>query len=152
MKQGKTDAVVVAQRAAEATKLRTAGATYQQIADHMGYSDRSAVRQLILSHANRELRESVDEMRQIGNERLDIVVARMVGIIGARDKTDLAAIRASETLIRAEARRAALNGLDRPISVQVMSRAQSTLAELSELVMNVVVASNATEPLALEAS
>jgi len=95
-----------------ALDLRKTGATLQQVADTMGLKSRQRAHQFI-SMALKELQEtctiSAEEMRTMQAERLD---ALQLKLWGQRQNP-----RVADTLLRIEARRAALFGLDAPTKI-----------------------------------
>lgn len=140
-----------AARAAEVSRLRVLGMTYQQIADRLGYADRSTPRRLLSRHLRAVLDENIGDLRRIENERMDIAVSALMPIISSRDTDASIRVRAIDSLVRVSARRAALNGLDAPITVSVQNGLETALAELSDLVLGEVVANEPAEAEAIEA-
>ena len=130
--------VAVAERRARVLKLRAAGATLDDImAAVPGYKARAAVSQDI-SRALAALRhESVDELRALSNERLDMLWRTAMQILGRTHyvvsngrlmthdgqpmRDDDPALRAIGVLLQIEQRRARLNGLDAPKQVEVIT-------------------------------
>ncbi len=134
-------------RAIRALTLRVGGATYEQIAERMGYGDGSGARQIILRALSRREAEAVEELRLIENARLDADEQILRLIISGqqvdRDETGQPTgprptiterMRAVDTRTRLSARRARMNGLDAPLAVQVSAGVQADLADaLQEL-------------------
>ena len=133
------DKAAVAARIAEIARLRVNGASYQQIADRMGYTDRNGPRMLLMRHMRAQAVENVAEMRLIENERLDAVHLVATSIMQDKSHTPMERLRAGETIIRNSARRSALNGLDAPITMEVRQGMQAAFAELSQLVLGEVI-------------
>lgn len=52
-------------------ELRKAGATWQQIADRLGYYDRGAARTAVLALIKEQDKEKVEDLRTLEGERLD---------------------------------------------------------------------------------
>jgi hypothetical protein len=105
--------IAAAERQRNALELRMAGATFQAIADALGYGNRSSATDAI-TRALRDTtpKELTDEVRRIENERLDALWRPMyLRAIGG----DYLAV---DRCLRIMARRAALNGLDAPIRVR----------------------------------
>lgn len=105
--------IAAAERQQKALMLRKGGATYQSIADTLGYANRSsaadAVTRALQDTVDREL---ADELRRIENERLDALWQPMY----ARALTgDQAAV---DRCLRIMERRAAINGLDAPVTMR----------------------------------
>lgn len=59
------------QKEAEAVKLRLAGHTFDQIAQRLGYSDRSGAAKAVRRAMQATIQEPTDELRRIEVERLD---------------------------------------------------------------------------------
>jgi hypothetical protein len=105
--------IAAAERQRKALELRMAGATFQAIADALGYANRSSATDAV----TRALRDTVpkeltDELRQIENARLDRLYGPMYARALAGDHL------AVDRCLRIMARRAALNGLDAPVRVR----------------------------------
>ena len=102
-----------AERQRKALVLRMAGATFQAIADALGYGNRSSATDAI-TRALRDTtpKELTDEVRRIENERLDRLWGPMY--VKALKGDHLAVDRCLRIMVR----RAALNGLDAPIRVR----------------------------------
>jgi hypothetical protein len=105
--------IAAAERQRNALELRMAGATFQYIADALGYGNRSSATDAI-TRALRDTtpKELTDEVRRMENERLD----RLWGSMYVKAlKGDCLAV---DRCLRIMARRAALNGLDAPVRVR----------------------------------
>lgn len=59
------------QRQAQALELRKAGATYQAIADQLGYASAGSARESVKSALDKAIREPAEELREMELERLD---------------------------------------------------------------------------------
>ncbi|WLP90511.1 helix-turn-helix domain-containing protein [Gordonia sp. NB41Y] len=101
------------ERAVEALRRRIAGETYQEIADALGYSDRSGSRRAVQRLLDRREAESVDELRAVHGARLEALVATYFGPATKGD-TDAAMI-----VLRAHDRLARLFGTNAPTAVSV---------------------------------
>jgi len=66
--------ISVLQREYEVVKLRTAGKTYQEIAETLGYANHTGAREAWLRAVERVPVESVNEYRQIHLQRLEATV------------------------------------------------------------------------------
>lgn len=137
---GAPDKVAATLRAAEIAEKRGRGLTWAQIADEMGYADKTGPRNLLKTYASRLLADNVSEMRAIWNERHEQQARAMLLILADRNNTTVAErTRASAELTRIGARVARLNGLDAPMQVQVSAGLQAELAdalgELAEVVL-----------------
>jgi transposase len=118
-------------RGVKAMQLRTAGLTYQQIADRLGCGA-AAARDMVKRALARAERLEVKDLRELENTRLDQAQAA----IWARVlRGDLAAM---DRFLRISERRARLNGLDAPtavnISLGVRAEMEQALAELSTVI------------------
>ena len=98
-------------RQIEALNLRRAGASYQQIADRLGYSDYQSAFRSVQNLLKKMTSESVEELRAVENERLDTM---QIAVWNDAVKGD---DRAINTVIRISERRARLNGLDAPVQL-----------------------------------
>lgn len=141
---GDPDRVTDRARALLMLRLRTAGATWQQIADQHGYADKSSAYRAVQRLLDAEQMEGVDQYRELSNERLDLGLRALVPIIQDAAAPAAERIRAVDSLVRLEARRARLNGLDAPVkvdlSVGVRAELLDALAELRDLVEGEVLA------------
>lgn len=113
MSESKTSAKRIAAvgKQLKALELRKAGATYQQIADAIGYASPTGAYKAILSALKRTLQEPADAVRKIEIERLDVALFAIWRRV--RDGNDYAIDR----FLAIEKRRAALLGLDAPVKV-----------------------------------
>lgn len=133
--RGDSDDARGAARLVEIARLRTRGASYQQIADRLGYSDRNSPRRLLMRHLRQQVHESVGEMRAIENERLDAAVLTVTAVMVDAATEPVIRLRAADSLVRISARRAALNGLDASISPEVLQGMEDAFVQLSQLVL-----------------
>ena len=96
---------------AEAVKLRKLGMPFQQIAERVGYSSRQAAHQAVtkaLTEIREETQGTADDLRTLEAERLDhLWQIAMTEAITNRD------MRAIDTALRIQDRRAKLFGLDK---------------------------------------
>lgn len=104
-----------AQRRLEALKLRQAGATYQAIADKLGYHDRGTAQRAVvaeLKKINAELEDEATQLRALEAQRLDTLQTAMwTEMLAARSNGESAAP-AVDRIIKIMERRAKLLGLD----------------------------------------
>ena len=106
---GNLDRRLAAQeRQLKALELRLAGVTYQQIADELGYASRQGAFKAVEAALRLTLREPADSLRRISAERLDRATLAIWRAVNAGD------LQAIDRLLRIEARRAKLLGLDSP--------------------------------------
>jgi hypothetical protein len=96
------------ERQLRALELRLAGVTYQQIADELGYAGRQGAFKAVEAALKLTLREPADNLRRISAERLDRATLAIWRAVNAGD------LQAIDRLLRIEARRAKLLGLDAP--------------------------------------
>lgn len=129
-----------AQRRVEAMTLRLAGLTYQQIAERMDLSESGAYDLVKRSFRYVET-DTVDEMRQLENDRLDRAQAAIWPKVLRGEES------AISTFLSISGQRARINGLNSPtkvdISVGVRTEMESALNQLEELVMDAEVIEDA---------
>lgn len=118
-----------AARRAQAVRLRLSGATYEQIAQTVGYSDKSTARQVVLRSLTRLEAESVVELRALENARLDADELVLRSIIQDPTARVPDRLRAIETRTRLSARRARMNGLDAPLQVELSAGVRADLED-----------------------
>ena len=103
--------VRAAEMRAEAVKLRKMGLSYPQIAERLGYNSRQAAHQAVTT-ALRDIREETaddaDDLRTLEAERLD-----QLWQIAFTEAVSNRSMRAIDTLMRIQERRAKLFGLDK---------------------------------------
>jgi hypothetical protein len=117
-KSGNTSAasrrqIEAAEKQRQAVALRHHGATFQQIADQLGYTNPSAARKAFLKALERWGVEDVTDLRAAEVARLDsylLVVAT---------KVKAGELKAVETALKISERRAKLLGLDQPTKVVI---------------------------------
>jgi hypothetical protein len=101
---------------AEAARLRASGYSWREIGDKMGCAY-GAARQRALAYLSdyaAERKAGVEEFRRIQLRRLDMLTQRAMVIVHADDETTPNKLRAMDTLVKLEERRAKLLGLDAP--------------------------------------
>lgn len=127
-----------AARRVQAVRLRMSGATYDQIAEACGYSDKGSARHAVMRALTRLEAESVGELRALENARLDADEVVLRSLIADRSQTANTRIRAIDSRLRLSARRARLNGLDAPLQVAlsagVTAELEDALAEAAALI------------------
>ena len=116
-------------RGARLLQLRAARMTYQQIAQEMGYSDKSTARQALLRALDRHEAENVRELRTLENLALDDDERVLRTIIADRNLTPERRIRAIDARTRLSARRSRLNGLDAPVQVALSAGVAADLED-----------------------
>ena len=131
-----------AARRAEALAYKLAGLPNAQIAERMGVSE-SGVIDLINRTLERATNKAAEEMRDIENARLDRAQAAIWTKVLAGDT------KAVDTFLRISQRRARLNGLDAPtsinLSVSVRQEMEAALATLENVVLGQVISSSTDE-------
>ena len=115
---------------AEAVKLRKMGFGYPQIADRVGYNSRQAAHQAVttaLAEIREHTAESADDLRTLEAERLDqLWQIAMTEAITNRD------MRAIDTALRIQDRRAKLFGLDKAderMAAAIEANAEASMAQ-----------------------
>ena len=92
----------------QALELRKAGATYQAIADQLGYANARGAHKAVASALKLTLREPADEVRDLEVARLDAMLLPLWRRVQQGDE------RAVDRALRIMERRARLLGLDAP--------------------------------------
>ena len=101
------------ERKLRALDLRKAGATYQMIADQLGYGGPSGAYKAVTSALKATLKEPADELRTMELERLDAMLLPLWRRVQNGDE------RAVDRVLRIMERRAKLLGLDAPTKVDL---------------------------------
>jgi hypothetical protein len=111
----------------EALKLRAAGMQYQDIADALGYADKSSAYCAVMGALKKARQEPADQMRKLENERLDglwreaYAQANDVALV-AEDR-----LKAIDRCVKVMERRAKLLGLDAPAKQELSGPAGAPL-------------------------
>lgn len=129
--------VETAKRDGEAARLRAEGKTYDQIAEALGYTDRSLAHRAVERALAAAVREPAESLRQLELIRLDalwieavkvmttehITVnnGRVIEVDGVPLKDDQPTLQAIDRLLKIMERRAKLVGLDSAAKVEVLS-------------------------------
>jgi len=125
-----TDIARASARRTQAVRLRMAGLTYEQIANQVGYSDKSAARHAIMRALTRLEAESVAELRALENARLDadeMVLRALISNTGLKPDVRIKAV---NSRLHLAARRSRLNGLDAPMQVAISGGAEARLNDV----------------------
>jgi transcriptional regulator len=110
---GTSEAIANKATAIEALELRKAGATYEAIAQQLGYSNRNSAHRAVQTLLRRRTTENVDELRVLENERLDDLLRAVYDVaLAGGDK-------AIDKVLRIMERRARMWGLDAPTQTHV---------------------------------
>lgn len=112
-------------RQTEAVALALSGLSYQEIADQLGYADRSGAWQAVRAALDRQEKPKVAEYRDMENARYDRIQAALWPAAIA-DPPDLKAI---DRLLRLFERRAKLNGLDQQVARDAGAFAEALLGD-----------------------
>ena len=107
----------------EATRLRLAGATYQQIADKLGYHYKGTAYRAVMRCLKETKREPAEPLKTLELERMD----RM--LLGLWDKATHGDARAVDAVLRIMKRRAEMLGLDAPIKNEITVKDIDTAIE-----------------------
>ena len=127
-----------AERDAEALRLRADNKTYQQIADALGYTNRSAARKAVERALVATVREPAEEVRELQLVQLDRLAREALAVLerehvlvshgrtiyaddGSAMLDDGPILSAIDRLLKIQERKAKLLGLDSPTRVEVMS-------------------------------
>lgn len=142
----------------QAVRLRLAGLSYSAIAEQLGFTDHSQVRNLVVRALNRVEFTAVEEYRDIESARYDEVQRNLWPlVIGPRDPAATGYVppetrlKAIDSFLRLSKRRADLLGMDAPKRIEVSSGAtadvEEALAEFEAVVMGMVVSEGDPEAL-----
>jgi hypothetical protein len=109
------------ERENEALKLRRQGYTYDRIAGELGYANATGARRLVKRAIGRAVQDNVDDLRRLENDRLDEMQAAIypAATVGDTDAID--------RVLKIQARRAAMNGLDLPTKIEASGPAGGAL-------------------------
>ena len=103
-------AIARAEREREAIGLRRAGASYDEIAARVGYTDRSGAKKAVERGLSRWMRETDEELRALELERTEVIIARLWPAID----THAPDLKAVEVFLRVAEYRAKIAGLYAP--------------------------------------
>lgn len=115
---------------AEAVKLRKLGMSFQQIAERVGYGSRQAAHQAVtkaLAEIREETQDTADDLRTLEAERLD-----QLWQIAFTEALTNRNLRAIDTAIRVQDRRAKLFGLDKTderMAAAIEANAEASMAQ-----------------------
>jgi hypothetical protein len=104
--------ILAVERERVALRLRTAGMTFQAIADHVGYRNRSSAADAVERALMATIQGPADDLRKLELERLDALYVPMYRRAVKGDH------RAVDRCLSIMDRRSKLLGLDAPISVR----------------------------------
>jgi len=139
--------VEVIQKQQKALRLRNLGASYDQIAEQMGYFDRSGARKAVKTCLDRAEFEPVMEQRFIQSERLDMMVTRCLQAVLNGDLDQV------RNVIAIEKRRAELWGLDATKTIEVTGQDGGAIqTDLGQVLMDRLRSLSVSSESTLEAS
>lgn len=120
-----------AARDGRACTLRRDGATYQEIADRLGFSDRSAARHAVERALAAAVREPAAELRELELMRLDRLYLVASELLDGDDRD--VRLKAVDRLVRISERRSRLLGLDAPTKIEgfTIDQIDAEIARLS---------------------
>lgn len=101
------------QKRVKAIRLRTMGATYEQIAQELGYANKGGAYKAVKAGLHEAVVESAMEMRVVQNDKLDLLLSRCFTAFLNGDLDQV------KNILAIEKRRADLWGLDASKSVAV---------------------------------
>lgn len=119
-------AITAHDRQMQALQLRRSGATFQQIAEQLGYAHRSNARKAIQAALDGALSEEADALRALELDRLDRLQ------LAHWQRATSGDVKATETVLKVMQHRAKLLGLYAPVQREVTFRDE--LAEMAEKV------------------
>lgn len=123
-------------RRRNALNMKKDGATYEQIAEALGYANKGHAYKDIqksLAEVNKETTLAAEEYRALQNERLEIMFAAIwPRAVGMDPNTRGVDLRAAEMILKLMERQARLNGVDAPTKTEV-TVSQGVDARIEEL-------------------
>ena len=122
MARGQTPALTpeTAERYREVIRLRTAGLKFHEIAERVGYKSRSGAKEAYDAALRLYGRESVDQLRYVEGERLELMWRRVYARIArSEDLGTVEFARLLDSAVRLSQRKSALWGLDAPKQYEV---------------------------------
>lgn len=126
-----------AARRARAVRARLAGASYREIAEQLGYADKSSAYRAVMRSIDRVEVQAVEDLRDEENARLDRAQFAIWQQVLDGD------LNAVNTFLRLSKRRADLNGLDAPraidVSTTVRGEMETALDDLQEIILAAVI-------------
>lgn len=130
-------------------RLRALGLTFDEIAQRVGYSDRSSAKNAYEAALRRYGREAVDDLRELEGIRLEDLWRRLMARLGSGEEftvNELAQLLGAG--VRVSQRRSNLYGLDAPRQVELSGVGGSPIAtDVGELLKQKLVALKQTDEL-----
>lgn len=105
--------ITVAEKQRQALILRRGGATFEQIAERLGYASRKGAHKAVSTALRRLVQEPAEELRALELDRLDALHRAVWPAAMAGD------VKAVDRALKIMARRVRLLGLDLPLKVDV---------------------------------
>lgn len=137
---GSRDQAALEARVRDAAALRLQGLTWDRVAQESGYASRGSAHQAVMRYLRDQREETIAELRDLTNARLERVMAALYPKAIAGDVAAAGEFRRYLADFRRH------NGLDAPIQVQVSSGAEArlrdVLADARATVMGLVVDSS----------
>ncbi len=115
------------QRQRQALELRKSGASYDAIAQALGYRGRQSAAAAVESALQKTIQEPADDLRKLDLERLDVMLLHLWPKVLRGD------IRSIDASLRVLARRSLLLGLDAPLRVDVTAKMEAQAARIAEV-------------------
>jgi|SRR5579871_1043612 len=116
-----------------AMEMRLAGASYQKIADELGYSGTAGSYKAVMSAMDETIREPAEKLRPLELDRLDGLLETWYPLARAGDE------KAADIVLKIQARRARLLGLDAPESAIVLTTGvEATSPTVSALIQRML--------------
>lgn len=137
---GDNDTSRVALRRTRAAEMRLAHKTWKEIADELGYASGGAAYSALMPHIRKQAEETIAELRDLTNARLERVMAVLLPLAEAGN------IPAAHQYRRYLADFRRHNGLDAPVQIQVSTgaaaRLDDVLADATKVVLGLVEATD----------
>ena len=138
-----------AERYREVVRLRALGLTFDEIAQRVGYSDRSSAKNAYEAALRRYGREAVDDLRELEGIRLEDLWRRLMARLGSGEEftvNELAQLLSAG--VRVSQRRSNLYGLDAPRQVELSGVGGAPIVtDVGELLKQKLVALKQTDEL-----
>lgn len=120
---GSTDQAALEARIAAAAALRLQGLSWDRVATEAGYASRGAAYNAVMRYLRDQRSETITELRDLTNARLERVIAALWPKAIAGDVAAAAEVRRYIADFRRH------NGLDAPMQVQISSGAEARLTD-----------------------
>ena len=122
--RGSKRRIAATEKQRQALMMRKAGATYETIADHLGYASRTGAFKAVMSALNATIREPANELRELELARLD---QYLVSLAKDLQRGDVKAINAA---LKIGERRAKLLGLDQAVEIKAEAIVKENVDEV----------------------